>query len=107
MTEVEVLLSGRLIINEAGEWREEWVNRLAECEQLIVDTRELTAVDVAGLQLLIALRRSARQAGKSIRFARPPEGALLAALIRAGFREPDDQEPTGNRDRFWWGAAAT
>lgn len=107
MTETEVSLSGRLTINEAEAWREKWINRLAEYEQILVDTRELTAVDAAGLQLLIALRRSARQAGKSIRFARPPEGALLAALIRAGFRGPDDQESTGNRDRFWWGEAAT
>ena len=103
MTEIEVLLSGRLTINEAKAWREEWINRLAECEQLVVDARELAAVDTAGLQLLIALRRSAEQAGKQVRLAAPPAGALLTALAKAGFRGVDEAEPAKNRDPFWWG----
>ncbi|MCP5195879.1 MAG: STAS domain-containing protein [Gammaproteobacteria bacterium] len=103
MTEVEVSLSGRLTINEAEEQQQEWVRQLAECEQLIINICELTVVDVTGLQLLIALRRSAKQAGKTVRLAQPPEGALLAALVKAGFRQADDQESAGNRDRFWWG----
>jgi len=97
-------LSGRLTINEAEALRDVLVGWLAEGRDLRLETRDLEAVDVAGLQLLIAVRRSAERAGKAVRLASAPEGALLAALVAAGFRPADDGgQPDANQDGFWWG----
>ncbi|MBF0563088.1 MAG: STAS domain-containing protein [Alphaproteobacteria bacterium] len=100
----QVALSGRLTINEAETVRDDLLRGLAGCRRLTLDTAELDAVDVAGLQLLIAARRSAAQTGKSLRLAAEPEGALLAALIAAGFRVAGDTgQPDAGQDAFWWG----
>ena len=97
-------LSGRLTIVEAETVREGLVQALAGCQSLSLETAGLEAVDVAGLQLLIAARRSAERAGKSVRLAAAAEGALLTALIGAGFRaEGDSGRPDAGRDDFWWG----
>jgi len=97
-------LAGRLTINEAEAVRDAWVGALAGCRELVIDAGDLEAVDVAGLQLLIALRRSAGRAGKTVRLAGPPAGALLAALVAAGLRsESENGAPAPGRDGFWWG----
>ncbi len=101
-------LSGRLTINEAERVRDELLRALAGCGRLSLNTADLETVDAAGLQLLIAARRSAGLAGKSLRLVPAPAGALLAALVAAGFRpaggegRPDGQ-PDVNQDGFWWG----
>ena len=78
---------------------------LADAGRIELETRGLDAVDVAGLQLLIALRHSAREAGRAVRLAAPPDGALLRALIGAGFWVGGGVggEPVVARDRFWLG----
>ena len=97
-------LSGRLTINEAETVREELLRQLAGCNRLTLDTAGLDAVDVAGIQLLISLRRSAGRGGKSVRLADAPGDALLAALVSAGFRSPGDADrPDASQDGFWWG----
>lgn len=102
--ERRLVLAGRLTINEADARRDELAGCLAECDRLTVDTGGVEAVDVTGLQLLIALRRSAAQGGKTVILAPPPGGALLEALVSAGFRRPDDgAAPGAEQDGFWWG----
>ncbi len=97
-------LPGRLTINEAGALRDILAGWLAEGPDLALDPRGVEAADTAGLQLLIALRRSAGQAGKTVRLAGPPQGALLTALVAAGFRTAaDGPEPSAGQDGFWWG----
>ena len=71
---------------------------------MTLDLAGLEAVDVAGLQLVLAARRSAGQSGKTLRLAAAPAGALLAALVSAGFRSAGDEgAATAGRDGFWWG----
>ena len=97
-------LSGRLTIVEAEAVREGLAEVLAGCQSLSLETAGLEAVDVAGLQLLIAARRSAERAGKSLRLAATAEGALLTALIGAGLRtESNSGRPDAGQDGFWWG----
>ena len=99
-----VRLPARLTINEAGALRDVLAGWLAESPELALETRAIEAVDVAGMQLLIGLRRSAERAGKRVRLAEPPEGALLGALVGAGFRAAGDgPEPAAGQDGFWWG----
>ncbi len=96
-------LTGRLTIHEADARRDELSRALAGSQHLSLDTTGLEAVDVAGLQLLIALRRSAEKAGKTLRLATAPGEALLTALIAAGFRSAGDgARPDASQDNFWW-----
>ncbi len=100
-----VVLSGGLTVREAEARRTEFLAVLADAGRIELETRGLDAVDVAGLQLLIALRHSAREAGRAVRLAAPPDGALLRALIGAGFWVGGGVggEPVVARDRFWLG----
>ncbi|MEI6557153.1 MAG: STAS domain-containing protein [Rhodospirillaceae bacterium] len=98
------VLPGRLTINEAAGLRDELAGWLAGCSRLVLETGEIEAMDLAGLQLLIAFRRGARQAGGTVRLAGPPAGVLLEVLVRAGFRSASDgPTPALGQDPFWWG----
>ena len=107
ITEIEdgrMALNGRLTINEAETVRDQLLRGLAGCRRLTLDAHDLEAVDVSGLQLLLSARRSAGLAGKGLRLAAAPEGALLGALVAGGFRSPGDAGgPEAGQDGFWWG----
>lgn len=97
-------LSGRLTINEVDEIKKVLIDAFGGAGGLCLDASGLESVDAAGVQLLVALRHSAHQAGKSIRFGAPPAGALLEALVRVGFRsDGDDTGPRAGQDSLWWG----
>ena len=97
-------LSGRLTINEVEGVRGEMLRQLANCTRLTIDSAGLEAVDVAGIQLLISVRRSAGRVGKSVRLGSALGDALLVALVSAGFRSPGDADrPDASQDGFWWG----
>ncbi len=51
---------------------------------LAIDARGLTAIDVAGLQLLVSARKSRAANGCAMRIAAEAEGALDLAVQRAG-----------------------
>jgi anti-anti-sigma regulatory factor len=65
----------------------------------------LTEIDVSVLQVLVAARKSAVKAGKSLRFAAPPAGALRQTLVKAGFLGAGGEPLTPEGD-FWVGPAA-
>ncbi len=98
-----LVLTGRLTVLEAEDRRVELLTALVGADRIELDGSGLEAVDVAGLQLLIAMRHSAEQAGKAVRLAGPPEGALRLALTAAGFMEETGGEAAGSYDRFWRG----
>ncbi len=100
----QTVLSGGLTINCAEAVRDQLARDLAACERLTLDTLALDAVDAAGIQLIIAARRSAERVGKRITLAPAPAGVLLAALVVAGFRPGvDGGGPDAGQDGFWWG----
>jgi anti-anti-sigma regulatory factor len=69
-----------------------------------IDCTAADTVDLSFLQLLLAARRSARQAGLPLRLAAPADGALKHALLQAGLLPAeDDASPVA--DRFWLGDA--
>jgi hypothetical protein len=55
---------------------------------VVVDWEPEAEVDVAFLQLLIAVERSAARAGRKIALHAPPAGGLAQALKSAGFSPP-------------------
>ena len=52
---------------------------------VVLDCAQAREIDVTFLQLLVAAQRTAVRAGKSVRLAAPPSGALAEALRRCGF----------------------
>ena len=98
-----MVLTGRLTVREVEDRRVEFLAALVCASRIEIDCSDLEAVDVAGLQALIALRLSAERANKAIRLAKPPEGALRLALVTAGFIDAAGGEAAVAQDRFWRG----
>jgi|GEM_PF-961109 len=80
-----IAFSGSLTIRNAEAVRERLTAALAEGGRVVVDCTEAKEVDITFIQLLIAARRSAAQAGGDLVLARAAEGALLEALQRGGY----------------------
>jgi anti-anti-sigma regulatory factor len=80
---------------------------------VLIDCAGADEVDVSFIQLLIAARRAAQRNGKQLRLAAPPEGALQAALTRAGFIFPgaggsadgSAADSAGDHEDIWFAAA--
>lgn len=60
----------------------------------------LEEFDLSLVQLVLAARRGARAAGKSLTLAGPVRGPLHATLDRAGFLARDTADPLGGAT-FW------
>ena len=66
-----------------------------------IDCSAADEVDLSFVQLLIAARASARLSDKTVVLAARPDGALLDALTRGGFRiVNEDQSADGQA--FWF-----
>lgn len=76
------LVTGELTIATSLEWRESLAGCLAAGGEAHVDLSGVERCDVAGLQLLIALGKSAAAQGVSLDLAAvPPDVQNLAALL--------------------------
>jgi len=80
-----VELSGELTLQNAGCVRDKLMAALAKGEDLTIDCRAGTEIDLTFVQLLVAARRAATHAGHSFSLAAPIPTPLLAVLERAGF----------------------
>lgn len=67
---------------------------------LTVATDALTSIDVSILQLLVAARKSALAAGKTLILRAPADGPLHRLLVQAGFVGADGQ-PKTPEGKFW------
>lgn len=76
-------LTGNLDIGRAGELRAPLIEALATAQELQVELSRVERVDTAGLQLLLALARSARERGVAIRWS-APSPTLVEAAKRLG-----------------------
>jgi anti-anti-sigma regulatory factor len=76
-------VDGPLTIAVAEAWRARLVAALAGEGELTVDLSAATEIDVFGVQLLLAARRSAAEQGRSFRVADNGE-SLARACVSAG-----------------------
>jgi anti-sigma B factor antagonist len=60
-----VVPESEMTIYTAGEFKASLEGALAGCEHLEIDLAEVSELDSAGLQLLLAARRKARSSGKT------------------------------------------
>jgi anti-anti-sigma regulatory factor len=94
-----VKLDGALTVRTIANARASLLAALADHPGVLVDCGAVESVDLTFIQLLLATRLSAHQAGKPFSLAAPATGALRAALEQGGFL------PSSGADPFWAGAA--
>ena len=79
---------------------------LADHHAITVVTDGLTSIDLTIVQLLVAARKSALAAGKTLTLRAPADGVLHRLLLQAGFVGADGVARTPEGD-FWTGTPAT
>jgi anti-anti-sigma regulatory factor len=92
-----VLLDGALTVRNIASVRDILLAALTDHQVVRVDCRAADAVDLSCIQLLLAARQSASQAGKRLVLATRADGLLRATLEQGGFLG------TGGGDPFWAG----
>lgn len=80
-------IEGPMTVNEASALREEMVGNFDACDGLILDMKNVTECDVAGIQLLCSALLTAKSTGKNFNVA-GASMTLRDALARAGL-DPD------------------
>lgn len=75
---VTLTLDGDLTIRDVAARREEWRTRVADATSITVDAAAVQRIDTAGLQLLVALRESARRRSVACEVSRPSQPLLDA-----------------------------
>lgn len=73
---------------------------LAAHNKLAIATDAITGADITTIQLLLAARKQALAAGKSLMLAAPPTGALRELLIATGCLDADGR-PLTQDGEFW------
>ena len=68
-------------------------------DRVEIDLATVTEIDLSGIQLLLAARKSAQTAGKTVLLAQPLPAPVREALVRGGFLPPAG-EPS-EIGRFW------
>jgi len=72
-------------IREAAATQAKLADFLRRHDVIELDCAGVTETDLTLVQLLLAARKSAERAGKSLVLAAPASGALLAVLSQGGF----------------------
>jgi ABC-type transporter Mla MlaB component len=99
---------GRLVLEGAATIRSaDAVHaRLSDCLQrhsdVEIDCAGVTEADLSLVQLLLATRRSAERAGKTVALSAPAAGPLRQALAEGGLLPTVAGQP-GSEDAFWRG----
>ncbi len=97
---------GPLNLRTAAETCDVLSKALACHTAVSIDCKAATEIDLSFIQLLVAARSSAQQAGRSVSLAESPNGPLLAVLSRAGLRPANLALPGADED-FWFEGALT
>lgn len=79
-----VVLAGDLTIRTAKSLHGELLAALGQHDRLEIDCTDAAEVDLSFIQLLIAARKSAARAGKTLAVRHAPGGVVEDALRRAG-----------------------
>ena len=61
-----IILNGDLTIQKASDVREQLLNALRQNDHLVIDMKNIREYDLTFLQLLIALRKSVDESGKTL-----------------------------------------
>ena len=95
-----VALSAALTVRNAGDICATLLEAIRQRDVVSIDCSAAAGVDVSFIQLLVAARNSAAKQGKLLGLTTRPDGVLLDALIRGGFRVRAS-DPAGSSS-FWF-----
>ena len=100
-----ISLDGALTVRGVHSVHASLLAALEQHAMIILDCSAATEVDLSLIQLLLAARRTAQRANKTLRLAGADNSALQTALLRGGFvpTEPDGPDPDAP---FWLGTTA-
>ncbi|MBS1160283.1 MAG: hypothetical protein H6R15_2702 [Proteobacteria bacterium] len=62
-------ITGEFTIFTAAAWREQMLAALAAADEIEMDLSQVSEIDSAGLQLMVAAKREATEQGKVLRFS--------------------------------------
>jgi STAS domain len=93
---------GALTIRTAEAVCAQLLDAIKQHTSLSIDCSAATEVDLSFIQLLIAARVSAGLLQHDVVLDRRPDGALLDAMTRGGFPDPQ-QGQGGEATAFWFG----
>lgn len=99
-TTFKIALDGNLGLRDVTALTEQFREALAKHPGIVVTSAGLTGIDITVLQLLVAARKSALAAGKTLTLEAPEGGVLAQFLIKAGFVSPQGAPLTPEGD-FW------
>ena len=94
-----IVFHGDVSIRAAEATRQRLREALGANDSLEIDFADVEEVDLTFLQLLLSAQLSGQRDGKRVFLSRPAEGAVRAALLRAGFLGEQDRSSAGYR--FW------
>jgi anti-anti-sigma regulatory factor len=93
-------LTGEIDIQTIQDCFEKVTRAFVPGETVAIDLSGVTALDITLLQLVLSLRRSAQEAGTSLRLRAAAPDCVLETLARGGFLSDPPDEVT----RFWQAA---
>lgn len=93
-----VVLSGALTLRTIEATHATLRDAIAKHPVVEIDCTGATEFDLGVLQLLLAARKSAQAADKTLALSAPATGALRDALLRGGFLPSDSSAAA---DSFW------
>jgi anti-anti-sigma regulatory factor len=101
--ESNLCLSGELTLLHAAQLKGELIRALDTARRIVIDTQELSAIDLACLQLLCSAHQSARARGKEIILnPRQPE-VFRQQIARSGLIGRHNCGGDSKIDCFWNG----
>lgn len=98
-------LDGAQTVRNIQAAHERLLTAMAEHQAIEIHCNAVTELDLSLIQLVLAAKRSADKAGKSLTLAAPATGKLRAALDRAGFLAAAVGESGG--EGFWLKGTST
>lgn len=90
-----VRLAGDLGLRTCDATHAALLDAIAAHDEVVVDCTDADEIDASLPQLLLAARKAAAGRGCRLRLSAPASGAMLDALVRGGFVDPDHPDP------FW------
>jgi ABC-type transporter Mla MlaB component len=93
-------ISGDAGLRAAQELSERLRQALGHHDRVAIATDAITAADITTIQLLLAARKQAQAAGKSLSLVASPVGVLRDLLIQVGCLDTGGQAPSPDDD-FW------
>lgn len=95
-----------LTVREAEQIHASLVQAVRDQQAIVLDCRSARAIDLSFIQLVLAARKSALAAGKTLFVIPPANGLLSDVLRRTGLLGAPDAAPSADQ-LFWFHKEAT